>query len=65
MFDLPALPEPCRNDSHCQRILLETKKQNECIPSWMVMPCIGRESNPGLAESIEVNASIGNGQFYH
>jgi hypothetical protein len=28
--------------------------------------CIGRESNPGLAESIDQNPeSNGNGQFYH
>jgi hypothetical protein len=28
--------------------------------------CIGRESNPGLAESIDVSkTSTGNGQFYH
>jgi hypothetical protein len=37
------------------------------INRWVdIVQCIGRESNPGLAESIQVlMTSIGNGQFYH
>ena len=31
----------------------------------MLDNCIGRESNPGLAESSEMVNPIGNGQFYH
>ena len=27
--------------------------------------CIGRESNPGLADILDLKISNGNGQFYH
>ena len=33
--------------------------------SWAEQKCIGRESNPGLADILDPKIVDGNGQFYH
>ena len=44
--------------------ILGTRTKRSCLQREQ--KCIGRESNPGLAESSEVlKTSHGNGQFYH
>jgi hypothetical protein len=42
-----------------------SKRTNEHRSYEFTLSCIGRESNPGLADISDLRSSDGNGQFYH